>query len=63
MCHLSYVTPFTLVRQSHAGVLLEEPNQHQLSYLIVFVLIVTEEENSLENLHSVLFCITKKRSV
>ena len=47
-----------------AHFLLEAHNRQQLSDLFVFAFVCNfEEEDSLENLHSVLFCLIKKRSV
>ena len=53
-----------IIDMNKIKITLEEPNWQQLSYMFVFCSVrCFEEEDSLENLHSVLFCLIKKRSV
>ena len=58
----------SFVRQSRAHISLEDPKWQQLSYVRVLGIVrgfekKKKKEDSLENFHSILFCLIKKRSV
>ena len=68
MRHIPCVKSFTLVRQSCTSVPCTHPSgrtQAAAAKLFVCFCIVrgSEEEDFRENLHSVFFCLIKKRSV